>query len=250
MEGLTMKNKKIIMVIGVLAMSLIIFLSVNQSKHDKLTSVDDASARVSVEMDTELENIQEDESDTQDAFSKKNEVGVASILGDVNPEASLSSNNQEDINTEVEELVIKYYDMTVDLNSQILYAESAKKIEKWSEELTKKREIIESYKNITIYNKPGLTENTYVVFATYDMKLNNIETLVPGMSVLLVIRNESGELLIENKSVDEKLNDYISKLAQEADIKNIIDDVNKRLKKAIKKDSSLEVFIEYLKETS
>ena len=40
---------------------------------------------------------------------------------------------------------------------------------------------IEEYRNVEVYTKPGLDENTYVVFASYDLKFKDVETPAPGL---------------------------------------------------------------------
>ena len=41
---------------------------------------------------------------------------------------------------------------------------------------------IESYDNIQVYTKQGLDENSYVVFVSYDLKFQGIDTPAPGRS--------------------------------------------------------------------
>ncbi len=118
---------------------------------------------------------------------------------------------------------------------------------KKTEAFEKVSEIIEAYKNIKTYIKPGLGQDSYVVFTTYDIKLYNIDTLVPGMSSLSVLRDENGSLYIDADSNDKKLNSYISKLTKEKDIQKIIQKVNTKLKIAKNKNNSLKEFIDYLK---
>lgn len=110
----------------------------------------------------------------------------------------------------------------------------------------KKSDIVEGYKNIKNYVKPGLDKDSYIVFTTYDIKLYNIDTLVPGMSSLSVIRDENGALVI-NKDIDnDSVKKHIEKLTKEKDIQTVISKVNAKLTAAVKKDTALKGFIDYL----
>jgi hypothetical protein len=115
-----------------------------------------------------------------------------------------------------------------------------------SDATEKKNDIVEGYKNIKNYVKPGLDKNSYVVFTTYDIKLYNINTLVPGMSSLSVVRDENGALVINKDISDAKLKKHIQKLSEEKDIKKVISKVNTKLTAAVKKDAALKGFIDYL----
>lgn len=114
--------------------------------------------------------------------------------------------------------------------------------------ITRKKELIQSYENIQNYIKPSLTEDTFIVFTTYDVKFNHIEALVPGMSVLTVVKNETGELFVSISPNNESLNDYIKKVAESEAMKEIIEEVNLKLSEAIEKDTSLRKLVEYLKD--
>ena len=63
---------------------------------------------------------------------------------------------------------------------------------------------IESYNDITVYTKPGLTDDSYVVYASYKLKFTDIKAEAPGLSQLYVMKNEDGSYIIHNDSSDEK----------------------------------------------
>ncbi len=147
-------------------------------------------------------------------------------------------------------LVNKYFDLAGEYDISILTSRTKADKKKGQETFDRKKEVIEKYENIKEIVKPGLTEDSYIVFTTYDIKMKNVETLVPGMSVLVVSRDESGELLINNGKNDDGLTDYINQTASEEELKSVIEGVNKKLAAALKKDSSLKQLVEYLKELS
>jgi len=44
---------------------------------------------------------------------------------------------------------------------------------------------VEGYNNIDCYTKRGLEKDSYMVSATYEMKLSGVEATVPGMEIFL-----------------------------------------------------------------
>lgn len=187
-----------------------------------------------------VKSIEEDDSSSKDFDSNKENINSLSESQDYN-------------NTELQSAIIKllnqYYDINSDIDTDILAYKSKKDLQEKIDMFTVKKQAIEAYDNLSYYIKPGLSNDSYVVFTTYDIKLKNIKTKVPGMSVLTVIKNDEGKLLINISSNEEGMNDYIKKLVDEKEINEIIEDVNKRLATAIKKDSSLNKFVDFLKET-
>jgi hypothetical protein len=82
------------------------------------------------------------------------------------------------------------------------------------------------------------------------MKLYNIETLVPGMSLLYIISDDKGKLYLYNDTLAENVKQYIEDLKNGEDIKKMIEEVNTQLTDAVAEDASLEEFIKYLKTLS
>ena len=108
-------------------------------------------------------------------------------------------------------------------------------------------EVIESYNNITTYSKKGLTEGSYVVYAYYDSKISGIDTLVPSLSRLYVITDESGSLVVSsNADQDQSVSDYITSVSSDADVQMLISDVNKQYQAALDSDSTLKEYIDTL----
>ena len=64
--------------------------------------------------------------------------------------------------------------------------------------IERKKDYIEAYNNVVCHTKKGLEENSYVVFASYEMKISNIETAAPGIMALYVCKNDEGAYYIFN----------------------------------------------------
>jgi len=237
--------KKYLLVSGIMAFLLVITLYYNnsQSKNEIIKNDEETQSKIVIIQENEKDDSLGENVVTEDINSiETDKVNETSTIN------SLQVGINKDIEAKVEELVNKYYDVTNKLDTDILSSDSKGEVVRKVEIYNKKEEIIESYENIVNYIKPGLTDDTIVVFIAYDIKLKNIETKVPGMSVLTVVKSKLGELHINIDPNDVDMNEYIKKLAEEKDIKDVIDDVNIRLNDAIKKDTSLKELVEYLNE--
>ena len=109
---------------------------------------------------------------------------------------------------------------------------------------------IESYNDITVYTKPGLTDDSYVVYASYKLKFTDIKAEAPGLSQLYVMKNEDGSYIIHNDSSDEKINAYLQKVTQDEDVQKLVSQVEDDLNSAIESDEDLKAFEEQLGQDS
>ena len=136
------------------------------------------------------------------------------------------------------DLLKKVYNSDQDINADVLTATS---------------QIIEDYKNTQYYTKRGLNSGEYVVFVYDELKLADIKTLAPNLSVFYVKTADDGSLYIYrgdyNASTgsyqyDEKTQNYINKLYQDQDVMDLISTVNKKMDSACANDSSLMEFMQ------
>jgi hypothetical protein len=109
-------------------------------------------------------------------------------------------------------------------------------------ELKKKTEYIESYKNIKNYTKKGFTEGTYIVYVYHEIKFTGIKTAAPGLSKFYLITGSDGKLKIFSGEMDEKTKAYYNERNEDKDVASLIEMTEKRSKKAIAKDKDLKSF--------
>lgn len=233
------RKRKYILGIGLVAIVIAISLySVNHNGNKKAS--------------TETE-IASDATTMQSALSlegQENEAAEGAALAEAKVAGSTVVAEDQELEANMDALVNQYFDLTGSYNVDILTSRTKADKKKGEQIFDRKKEIIEKYENVKEIIKPGQAENTYIVFATYDIKLKKVETLVPGMSVLIVTKADSGELLINNTPNDDSLTEYIKQIAAEDELKTLVEKVNKNLTAAIKKDSSLKQLVEYLNELS
>ncbi len=153
----------------------------------------------------------------------------------------------DEITSEIEALIQKYYTVE-DLNEEVLVSDTEKEQKKAKQEITAKRDGIESYQDIKVIIRKGLEKDTYIAFTTYKTRFINIETLAPGMSVLYIVPNEEGKLGVQDLPKDKNLEEHINDLLAEKEIAAMVEKVNAGFSKAIDKDENLKTFVEKLSE--
>ncbi|MCI8957292.1 MAG: hypothetical protein HFG29_10055 [Eubacterium sp.] len=113
----------------------------------------------------------------------------------------------------------------------------------------KQRTYISGYSGIECYTKEGPYENTYVVYAYYQMGIKNIETTVPCIDRLYVVRDtKTGNVYIQNDS-GEEIQKYMDKVTKDADVQQLLKDVEKEFEDAKASDTRLKEFFDKLKVT-
>ena len=159
-------------------------------------------------------------------------------------ENPLETDAYEEINT----LILKYFHglSTGDIPLvedvvDVLSDEEIKVIEK-------KKDYVESYNDIVCYTKKGLEDNTFVVFASYEMKFYNIATPAPGIMAHYVFQGEDGDYRIFNGDASEELTDYVLQLAAEDDVASVIADVDARYQQLVEENEDLGKFAQAMLE--
>ncbi|MGN0406347.1 MAG: hypothetical protein ACI4F1_14055 [Bariatricus sp.] len=111
-------------------------------------------------------------------------------------------------------------------------------VEKYYARLGENADYVENYENLYLYMKNGQYENTYVVYATYEMKIRDIYTPVPGLGTLYVEREEDGRIKI-SASVDEEIQTYIAHITQHEDARGLFTQIEEAYARAVQSDEML-----------
>ncbi len=149
---------------------------------------------------------------------------------------------QKDVDPQVNELISNYFQAKVDQDAQALYKvfgkEEDDRIDERKQQLKDEAVYIEDYQDITCYTKAGLTDDSYVVYVTYDVKFRRVDTLAPGLMWCYVVKNDNGDYIIRENVVGDEA-DYVAQQNQTEDVRLLSTQVNERLKQAIESDSLL-----------
>lgn len=119
--------------------------------------------------------------------------------------------------------------------------------------------IINGYENTTCYIKDGNEKNTYVVFIYDDLKIVDIETLVPNLTYVYVMQDSDGGYYIYPGEYDtesskyyysDEVQSHIEQLITDEDIKTLYADVNEKFVKLCEENEDLENFVQKISNTS
>lgn len=107
---------------------------------------------------------------------------------------------------------------------------------------------IESYDNVQVYTKKGLDDDSYVVFVSYDLKFQGIDTPAPGLSELYVMKDKNGDWMIHNDESDEEVQECLEKTRQEKDVQELIAQQEEQYDQALESDEELSAYLAQLGE--
>ena len=176
---------------------------------------------------------------------KTSETETQAITETVTEAAKDDSENKlvkETADSELQQLVEQYYTAVAAQDYDTLQSIS----ESFTDEDKKKVEnasAIESYNNIAVYSKKGLTDGTYIVYAYCDAKITGIETMAPRLEELYVLTNADGKLVFGDTDSSQELQDYVLKMQTDADVQALVKDVNGLLDTAMEKDADLAAYL-------
>lgn len=106
---------------------------------------------------------------------------------------------------ELNELITKYFQAYINGDIATLETIVSPLTEMEKSYLTEMSKYYEEYRNITVYSKRGLSRDSYIVSACFDIKFYEKEELAPSMTLLYVQTKEDGSLYIDNLYSDFNL---------------------------------------------
>ncbi len=155
---------------------------------------------------------------------------------------------EKDTNQAVSTLVSAYFTAVQNCDVEALSAlvDSTDSIS--LEQLQAEREFVEGYQNISCYTLNGVTDGTYVVYVSYDMKFLNVETPAPCLIRLYVCTNGEGGLYIFNQEngMDSTVVSHMEAINAREDVKALMSDVDVRLTEAMAADEALNALVSKL----
>lgn len=150
---------------------------------------------------------------------------------------------KETADSELQQLVAQYYTAVAAQDYDTLQSIS----ESFTDADKKKVEnssAIESYNNLAVYSKKGLTDGSYIIYAYCDAKITGIETMAPRLEELYALPNADGKLVLGDTDSSQELQDYVLKRQTDADVQALVKDVNGLLDTAMEKDADLASYVE------
>ena len=109
----------------------------------------------------------------------------------------------------------------------------------------KRSEYIEDYTNVTCYTKPGLEENSYFVYVSYDVKIKDIDTMAPGLNAFYVYTTEDGSLKIDG-DMESRVDAAFKLVTSQDDVVDLYNRIDVDYSSAVAADETLGAFMEEL----
>lgn len=223
----------LIIIIGVCVVRLV------GSSGKKSGSSSGSAVNVTAEAETGTVTVQEDGSQEE---STEGQAAAAA------PAVSSASTLVRD-DAAVLELIEKYYTAMAEKDTATLQ----KIVDPWNADVESRilsNDVIESYEDISTYSKKGPVDGSFVVYAYYKGKIANINTLVPSLSMLYVVTNENGDLVVSDRNASTEVTSYIAQVSSDDDVQALIRDVNQQCSEARASDPDLDAFMKTLESGS
>lgn len=148
---------------------------------------------------------------------------------------------QENAVEEVNELIKLYHKAKVsgdmDTMSKLFDIPEQEK-EVVAKRLRKEKRLFESFGNTVCYTTSGLEEDSYIVYVKSDIKFKGVETLVPALNVVYIIKNEEGGYVFKTELVQQEKN-LLEKIAGSEKAKQLDSDMRVQLANAVINDIKL-----------
>lgn len=120
------------------------------------------------------------------------------------------------------------------------YPEVTAAVKEYFAGLQVNKDFIESYDNLQVYTKLGKYKDTYVVFVTYEMKIKDIYTKVPGMETLYVDKaKKSAQYEVKPKIKESGLMDFVKQITAHEDVTKLMTEVEQNYQNALQSDALL-----------
>jgi len=162
----------------------------------------------------------------------------------------VSTISDKEVESDITALVKKYFEAKQKVD-MVELAECVSDISHVEEKrLVTEAEYIEEYKNIecTILQE-GLREGAYRVYAYYEAKIYDIDTLVPSLTALYVTSDTNGQLMIYLSAIQSDDQEAIEALDNSDDVRKMITSVQNELQDIVSKNADVRDFYQML-ETS
>lgn len=158
--------------------------------------------------------------------------------------------SDSEVKSAISELVSVYFDakQRVDLDKLASCVSDITRVD--NKRLVAEAEYIEAYKNIDCTIKKGYEDGTYRVYVYYDVKVYDIDTLVPSLTALFIKADENKDFKIYLGVIDGKAQETVDKLDNSDEVKKIADSVQKKLEEIVSSNEAVRDFYEMLESSN
>lgn len=167
---------------------------------------------------------------------------------------SVTKKFKKNNNTELEALINDYYVAYADGDTETISSIATPVSDQEISYIKFYSAYIDSFNDIKIYTKQGLTSDSYLVTTEVELKYTDIDTAAPGLDFFYVETNDDGKLFINNTygsfnqnnniyEMDSEVSDLISVFIRQQDLLDMEADIQDAYTKALESDSALNTFM-------
>ena len=157
------------------------------------------------------------------------------------PEDPLEKNAYPEVNA----LICSYYDALGKKDVTTLQT-LVDDLDPSEESKIENSQYIDGYSNVEVYTKKGMADDTYVVFAKYNYICTGVDTPVPALSQLYVVKDGDDYKISQTAEEDAKIQAYVSDVLQDTDVQELISETEDAYQQAQNSDPDLKEFLENL----
>lgn len=177
-------------------------------------------------------------------------LGTSSSGGDSKSTSGVYKSFKKNNNSELTTLINYYYTAYAEGDTDTLATLATPVSDQEISYIAFYSQYIESFNDIQIYTKPGLTDNSYLVTTEVELKYNDIDTAAPGLDFFYVETNEDGKLYINNiygsfnqnnniYEMDTEISDLIAVYIRQQDLLDLKAEVDEAYESALESDENL-----------
>jgi len=177
-------------------------------------------------------------------------LGTSSSGGDSKSTSGVYKSFKKNNNSELTTLINNYYTAYAEGDTDTLATLATPVSDQEISYIAFYSQYIESFNDIQIYTKPGLTDNSYLVTTEVELKYNDIDTAAPGLDFFYVETNEDGKLYINNiygsfnqnnniYEMDTEISDLIAVYIRQQDLLDLKAEVDEAYESALESDENL-----------
>lgn len=154
--------------------------------------------------------------------------------------------SKSDILKELDELVERYFHakQEVDMDTIAQCVSNVNHIDE--KKLLTESAYVEGYENIQCKVMNGISTGAYRVYVYYDVKIYDIDTLIPSLNALYVKQNKKGEFQVYLGKLDSMEQKYIDRLDESEKVQALVKSVQNQLEDVVSADREVRDFYEML----
>ncbi|GAA6491963.1 hypothetical protein K280104A7_15270 [Candidatus Bariatricus faecipullorum] len=127
--------------------------------------------------------------------------------------------------------------------------ETGHAVKEYYDKRSREQGYAEQYENLQVYAKEGNRENTWIVFARYEMKIEDIYTPVPGLGTFFAVKEE-GTVRLNTEAATSGEQAEVQAVASHEDVQNLFRETEAAYQNALRSDALLAEALEDLQKAA